>query len=317
MAMNMLMNRRESLVGHCYKATAYSNEIMKEIDDLRQHGTSATHGYIRLLLGPTGVGKSALLQRYASKFPVQSTPQGTVIVRPVLLVDAPDKCTTKGIATQLLRGLGDSDPEYGTEEERLNRIIGHYADQKVEILLFDESQQITSIDGYVVGNFFKNLSNQTKRPVILAGLPSVGQIKGVNSQFKDRRRSDIRMSALDWHDRGDRAAYKKILKALQDAMMFPVRGFNLDDEAFAERLAYASGGLLRRTINIILEAEAVGRNLGLEGLTLEEFAEAWQKLYYDEEARNPFTHALPDKWLPAPDDEGDRERARGRRKKLQ
>jgi hypothetical protein len=284
---------------------------MDEIDDLRIHGRVATHGETRLLIGPTGVGKSALLHRYASNFPSKQTATGRHT--PVLIVDAPDKCTMKELAQQILRGLNDPAPTQGTQSGMVDRIVLHFQRQQVELLIIDESQQVTTIDGFVVGNFIKNLLNRTKQPILIAGLPSVSNLEEMNQQFGDRRKSDIRMSALDWkNDLAHRQVYGHMLKAFQEMMMFPLSNFNLYDQAFAERIAFASRGLIRRTVNYIREAEALGRQRNSKALTLVEFSDGWSKLHPDgDPQKNPFRTSVPNTWAPASDDEGDRKPVRG------
>jgi len=305
------MTGKVSRVGHDFKDTVVTNSIMDDIEDLRKHGRVASHGEAQMLVGPTGVGKTVLLRRYASHYPSKVTPEGRKT--PVLIIDAPDKCTTGEVASQILRGLNDPAPTQGTEGAKVSRVVDHFQRQAVELLIIDESQQVTTIDGFVIGNFIKNLLNHTKSAILIAGLPSVSNLEEMNAQFGDRKRSDIRMAALDWHDRRDRQIYCQMLKAFQEMMMFPVSSFNLDDEAFAMRMAYASRGLMRRTVKIIREAEAIGRKLKSETLTIRDFSEGWAKLNPGADPdQNPFSSKIPDTWKPASDDEGDRGRARGR-----
>ena len=305
------MTKKLSLVGHGFKDTVLTNSIMDDINDLKKHGRVSSHGEAQFLIGPTGVGKTVLLQKYASHFPSTVTAIGRQT--PVLLVDAPDKCTTGEVASQILRGLKDSAPEKGTEGAKVDRVVQHFHRQGVELLIIDESQQVTAIDGFVIGNFIKNLLNQTKAGILIAGLPSVSQLDSMNAQFADRKRGDIRMSALNWQNRVDRQIYCQMLRALQDMMMFPIANFNLDDEAFAMRMSYASQGLMRRTVNIIREAEFIGRKLNSEELTVQDFAEGWARLHpHDDPEKNPFLSKIPDTWNTASDDEGDRDRARGK-----
>jgi Cdc6-like AAA superfamily ATPase len=305
------MTSKISKVGHEFKDTVVTNSIMNDIDDLRKHGRVASHGEVQMLVGPTGVGKTVLLHRYASHYPSTMTPKGRKT--PVLVIDAPDKCTTGEVASQILRGLKDPAPSQGTEGAKVSRVVEHFDRQSVELLIIDESQQVTSIDGFVIGNFIKNLLNQTKSAILIVGLPSVTNLEDMNLQFGDRKRSDIRMAALDWQDRRDRQIYCQMLKAFQEWMMFPISNFNLDDEAFAMRMAFASRGLMRRTVKIIREAEAIGRKLRSETLTIQDFIEGWARLNPDADPReNPFSGNIPDTWKPAADNEGDRDRARGK-----
>lgn len=308
-----MTKRDKSLVGINYRNHKASERIMKHIHDLRTHGVVGPHAYGQIIIGPSGVGKSALLQHYCAKYPPRETEFG--IVRPVIYVEAPEKCTISTLAEELLRALDEEGPSSGTEGTLVARVVQALIDQLVELVIIDEGQQMLGIDGFKVGNFFKQVLNKAKRPVVIAGMSSLLNLKGLNKQFRGRQRGEIRMSAFDWFNDSERKRLLLILKALEDMMMFELDGFHLDEPAIAMRLAFGSQGLLRDITNYILAAEQIGRMEELEKLTLETFTQGWRSLNQDADpATNPFTSRLPDTWTTAPETTGERDPVQPKRR---
>jgi hypothetical protein len=303
-----------------FRAYKASSEIMDEIDDLRRHGRAPGYGYIKQFIGPTGAGKSMIIEEYARHFPVEMN-GAHVKRRPVLFVKTPDKCTGKSILEAFLFVL---DPAFVpsrnyTEAMMAQDIAQHIKRQGVELIILDEAQQLTTLDAYTVAGFFKYLANETKTPLIMAGLPSIGILKQANKQFSGRCRADIVLESLRWDDTDDKKTFRSIVRSWEESLSVKPIGFHLYEDPIDYRLFFFAEGLLRDARTIVDEAVSVSRlrprrwpDLRLESLQI-----AWARIKgcSVDHPENPFAKT----WQQAdaksaPLTAGDRSKARGRLK---
>jgi Cdc6-like AAA superfamily ATPase len=113
-------------------------QAITQIAELHQHSKSNNVGGGLLVTGPSGVGKTTILQHYLEHFPRIKAQQKTII--PVLHVVTPASPTVKSFAEAILLALGDPMAQRGSAEQKTFRIYQLLEACEVEILLIDEIQ---------------------------------------------------------------------------------------------------------------------------------------------------------------------------------
>lgn len=100
------------------------NELMARIDfcDLYANEVPTPNPPCLAILGETGADKTTLVTTWIarSRYKRYETPEGSVI--PYLYVSIPAGATIKATATEILRTLGDPNPERGTQSNLVNRV---------------------------------------------------------------------------------------------------------------------------------------------------------------------------------------------------
>jgi hypothetical protein len=138
-----------------------------------------------MVLGPTGVGKTTLLDLYRSDD--LPTFVGTNTLVPVLRATVPAKATIINFVTKLLIAIGDPIPDRGTIGSREFRLINFMKDCQTEIIIVDDLQHFVDRDServlHDVSNWLKNLVKETHVACIIGGLPEAEDVLTYNIQF--------------------------------------------------------------------------------------------------------------------------------------
>src|SRR5437660_1425503 len=113
-------------------------KLRERIDFCRTRSKIAAEPECMLIAGHTGAGKSTLIKWYASAFPVRTLPEGRV--HPVLVVLAPSPATVKGLATEMLKALGDPAADKVAITSQTLRLRKYIAACEVELIILDEFQ---------------------------------------------------------------------------------------------------------------------------------------------------------------------------------
>lgn len=277
------------------------DEVMQEIEELRLTGYQATHTRIQLLRGPSGVGKSAIVQKYAAQHPAKQTDDGWL--RPVVLATA-SKGLTKPLAEELLRSLEDHKPSRGTENEMMARVRGHLREQKTQLIIFDEVQDAMRGDLSEHADFYKRVLNWSICPVLLVGAPHAIELLKASEYLRGRARPTIDLEAFDWFDPDQQATYRRILKTIQrEVLRKDIDSVDLYGVTVASELNYATWGTLRRLTRLLEHAERLAATSKAKALDRKILAKAYQAFLNQEpddapRRPNPFVQALPNHWPP-------------------
>src|SRR5574341_1371830 len=138
-----------------------------------------------MVVGPTGVGKSTLLNSYAALYPREILAETTRL--PVLQVTVPAKATIRNFIIRLLVGVGDPLADRGTIGSMELRLVGLLRDCGMEVLMVDDLQHFVDRDServlHDVSNWLKNLVKETHIACVIAGLPEAEQVLSANPQL--------------------------------------------------------------------------------------------------------------------------------------
>jgi TniB protein len=276
------------------------HKILAKIGHCHQKNKIAAEPQCLLLVGPTGAGKSTLVERYVNGYPPV---RGKTIQRPILKATVPSKATEKGLATALLKALGDPYPTSGTTVGMTLRVTTYLKDCGVEMLVLDELQHFVDQDSAKVllnaSNWLKTLIKETRVACVLVGLEGYAeQVVNKNPQLARLFGDAYVLRPFKWHDQYPETitVFRRLLAEL-DQLLPLAEPSGLDELETAWRLWVASGGVMGQLMKVVRAAAALALNRRLERIDLKLLAEAFRDESGGERRglKNPFIGGLPER----------------------
>lgn len=248
---------------------------LKEIADLHQQFLESKNCGGLLITGQTGSGKTTVLSYYQSFFPARDEPERKVV--PVLIVTTPAAPTVKNLAEAILIALGDPAASRGSAEAKTTRIYRYLKECKVELLMIDEFQHFYDSrkisQARNMTDWLKNLFNEAKIPVVLAGLPRAFSVIRMNPQLQRRFSSPYYLEPFGFDTKEQQKQFRAILKAVQNTL--PVPSVELYEANLAQRFYFASLGLFDYVAKVVDKAVRLAGEYKLKRLTEGLFAQAF------------------------------------------
>jgi hypothetical protein len=198
------------------------------------------------LLGESRSGKSRAIEEIEKDHPRSTTEEGAVV--PILRLVTPSNPAVGGMASLMLKELGDPDWARGTVANLQGRLIDMVRDCMVRMIVLEEFQHLvdsaTQKVFYGVANWLKTLVESTKVALVVCGLESSLPVLLQDEQFTGRFGAPLFMPRFDWADDEQREEFIAILESFNDAMSVYFKLPKLHDEDMSFRLWCASGGLV-------------------------------------------------------------------------
>lgn len=198
------------------------------------------------LVGESRTGKSRCTEVFIRRYPTVRQDAGLQV--PILSIVAPSRPTVKALAELILRALGASDWEKGTESAKTARLAKLINECGVLGLFVDEFHHFYDKSSYkvqhYVADWLKNLVGETRIVLAVSGLPSLQFVIDQNEQLAGRFMSPIRMPRFDWLDTHHRNEWIAILGAFSEGMGSEFDLPELDGDDLAFRIYCATGGLI-------------------------------------------------------------------------
>lgn len=205
-----------------------------------------------LLTGPTGVGKSTMIEALMSHHPNKSEAEREV--KPIVHGTVKSPAGIRNVAASILKGFGIKDDRGDSAGDHTGRIQELIKGCGTQMLIIDEFQDLctapTSTKTKHVSDWIKGLISETNVAALLAGLPETEDILRANPQLNNRFPYHVRLTPFSWES--DKAEFGNFLAGLEKgyAPILPIRLTNGDLPA---RLMLASGGVLRPLMTLIRE----------------------------------------------------------------
>jgi len=254
-------------------------EFREGIDFCRTRSKAAAEVECMLITGNTGAGKTTLIKWYAGAYPVRILPDRRI--QPVLVVLVPSPATVKGLATEMLKVLGDPAADKGTISSQTLRLRKFIAACGVELIILDEFQHFDDRQSKnvlkTISDWLKNLINQCNVPIVLVGMPgceSVLDEKG-NEQLKRRFASRREILPFTWDTPKAVNEFRQLLKSIDDALPL-MEDSHLADLKTAFLIYTATGGIIDYVMELLRWAAALAIESGLEQIDRELLARAYE-----------------------------------------
>ena len=270
-------------------------KLLDRIEHCRTHSKVAAEPECMFIGGLPGTGKTTCQLYHMRQFRSIKLEYGA-ISHPVLRARVPHKASDKTLVTALLRSIGDPLFEKGSAISQTYRLENFIGEKKVELCHIDEFQHFVDKDTSKVqknvSSWLKNLIDETRKPVVLWGMPYAEKIFDVQGNEQLRRRILLweRLNPFRWETPSARQEFRIFLKAVDKLLPFTELP-GLDEHTMVYRMYCATNGRVGYVMNIVRRAAEIAIRNQMPSLTLSTLAEAYNdrmmSLYPDR--NNPFS----------------------------
>lgn len=279
------------------------SKLDNKIEYCRVWSKAAAEPECLLIVGPSGVGKTSLIENYISKHAPSQTISGTTV--PVLYTEIPVSATMKDMASALLGALGDPLADKGTLNSKTLRLERLMSECKVELMILDEFQHFIDRESEKVlrsvSDWLKNLINRTKTPIVLVGMPESIRVLTSNDQLARRFSAQEKLTPFRWDGRY-KEEFCKFLEFVAERLPYPTDPPIYSPEV-AQRLFWATegrAGLVMKILRAACIATFTEVTVTPKTVTLPHLAKAYEDKLgaIDPYEANPFEGPVPeiDSW---------------------
>lgn len=272
--------------------TPQAHRAFARLEEVRQDTLRSRTSKGLLVQGPSGVGKTTLIQEFIS-----ATFQGGFIPGKrcaAIRVEIPSSPSKKNLATAVLLALGDpfATSRLHSAEAKFQRIVKLLENLDVELVILDEAQHLIDYKratAYEAADWIKSLLNATRTTFVLVGLQRTEQLLWANEQLRRRFSASVLYDRLRWDSHEDRSQFAALVKAIEGIL--PVAAVQLITDDMLRRLHHGSFGLIDYLIKILdravwLVSEGRSRGVDLDALAAAFRDEVWSQVPIH---RNPFS----------------------------
>lgn len=254
-------------------------QILKKVDRCRRMTGISEEPECLFVKGLAGVGKSTLMRLYCRQHPRRVHPEGSIV--PVFYANVPAPASIKGLASALLHRLGDPLATKGDTTNITRRLSARLVDTQTELIMLDEFQHFMNPDtqniNMTVGDWLKNFVGESKRAMVIIGLPKSEDILDADEQLERRFAAREELAPFDWNTEKGQTDFRTFLHQLDELMPFNQRS-HLASPATALRFYYASRGIIGYVVPIVRYAAEFAIEEKLERMDLSLFARAYAEL---------------------------------------
>lgn len=231
-----------------------AQEIMIALEHCRTFSKYGGEPHCMILTGPSGVGKTSIIEKYLIQHPRRIDYEVTEI--PVLHVTLSEIKTTVSMYQQILYDLGHPRPfESKNELELRVQIKSLVKNCKVEMIIIDEFQQLIERKTNAIlsdtANSLKRLIIEIKIPVVLVGMPYSIVILDTNSQLSSRFQHRHSIQPFRIIKEKDRKLYSTFLTLLEQQMFLPEESNLATDDISSRLYMYCEGSC--RKLKVLLD----------------------------------------------------------------
>jgi hypothetical protein len=256
------------------------------------------------LEGPSGAGKTTLIERYIDAYPREETPDGTRV--PILYVQVPSPTTVKGMVSTILEDLGDPAAFKGTQTALDSRLVHLLQACEVELVILDDFHNLINSETVymfsAVSNWLKALIKKSGIPFMVVGVDGkVEPILRANPELSRlfARRETLYPFAWDVNDKRTIEEFGKFVAHAERALGSPLTT-QLPRMDLLYRIHYATGGIVNHIMALFRSAQEYACEAQSETIELLHMAQAFDKEVSKlmPDRANPFPRTL-DRLVPA------------------
>jgi adenylate kinase family enzyme len=266
-------------------------QVMKRIEELFAYQCEGEEPEHLVLIGESGVGKSTLLERYVATHARIVHDEFTEI--PALYVEVPASCSIKKLAGEMLLAMGSPFWNHGDEPQRTHQLLTLLRACKVRLVVLDEVNHLvergTSKTHYAVGEWIKQLSDQSAVSFVLAGTPRAEELLVTNEQLRSRFSEVEHLAPLGLGSPEDASVFRAVLRTFQK-LYAELDSVELASPSTCKLMAYATGGRLRALRRLLVRAVEIGASMEEPRIDLAVLARAFEAVIFRKppKGRNPF-----------------------------
>ncbi len=262
-------------------------QLLQKVNECHQSTKYFSRPLCMRISGQSGSGKTTVYDLHLRKHPIRETEYGTE--KPVLYSRIPCPARIGSLASQLLYDLGD--PLWQNREKNINtqklRLYNLLKACKVEIIFLDEVQHLVDRNSEILirdsSDWFKELIDSTRIPIVFLGMPDSNKIFIENEQLANRVRMVESTSPFHYDD-----IFKKVL-FLFDASL-PLKDFSdLSDPELSYRIYIATRGFIKHISDLINESAIIAIDNRTSRITMPMLAQAYDKILFNGLDKNPFS----------------------------
>jgi hypothetical protein len=209
------------------------------------------------ILGESGTGKTTLLERFIARHKPHRNDDGMEV--PVLFASVPSSPTVRSLAGELLRAFGAPDWDKGTELQMRHRLQILMREARTLMVIIDEFNHFYDRGKnkimYNVADWLKKFIDDTRKTLVVSGLPTCKIVVNQNEQLARRFLAPIELPRFDWRNIDQRQQFIGILGAFHVELSKTYRTPEFQSEQMAFRFYCATGGLIGYLSKVLRVAE--------------------------------------------------------------
>jgi len=243
------------------------------------------------LPGESGVGKSTLLTKFCNMYPPIVHDEFTEI--PVLYARVPAQGTPLSLAGAMLLEMGSPFWNVGKIEDRRYQLVCLIRKCKVRLIILDEVNHVTDKNGskthHYTGDWLKELFEELKIPVVLAGTPSSDRLLHTNKQLRTRFREIIPIMQFSLTNKSAQDECEKMMKTFSN-MITGVSKVDITQGPLLSSMIFATAGQLRDIRRLLVKTVVLAFEHSPPKITVPILAQAFRQAIYRgaPDKRNPF-----------------------------
>jgi len=273
--------------------TAYT-EARQRVDRHFEASKTCSEPVCLAIIGESRSGKSRVLDDLMLRHPMERRREGLHI--PILRISTPSNPTVKGLVSELLHRIGEpSWNKRASEIEKTKQLVVLLKSTGTTMIIIDEFQHFQDKASrkiqHHVADWLKNLVEECKVALVVAGLPRCTAVISQNPQLSGRFTRAVSMPRYDWANPHEQAEFLGILQgfhlAMQECELPDMSSMNM-----AFRFYCATGGLIGYVVKILRQAHWDAYFGGRSLITLEHLALAFKDALWDVPTKlsvNPFS----------------------------
>ena len=278
--------------------------VINEIRRMAKRCKNEGKGRAILVLVGSGGGKTHLARTLTNLWPRDDSGEKSIV--PVVVFDIPPSPTAKSLGSELLKALNDPKPEYGKASKLLERgvLLLDTADNLIVCIdnFHDIAVQRRDAGVMQLGDWTRDLINDSKRLVVLLGTHAARQITEANAQLRRRvaKRMEIAYFSID--SDSTIARLRRFLHELDKGLPLAEMS-NLDNPDLTKKIMWATYGIIDYIFDILCEAISFAVDDGREQIIESDLAKGFAAFFQDAgKDINPFTKGGPARPLDQPDE---------------
>ncbi|MBN1220303.1 MAG: TniB family NTP-binding protein [Anaerolineae bacterium] len=280
-------------------------ELHEDIEMCKELSKSSGEPHCMSLEGPTGAGKTTMIQDYARQFARYETPEGIKI--PILYMETPSPVTVKGLAMKMLEAMGDPAAHKGTQTSMDSRLVHFIQHCEIELVVLDDFQHLIDSETEKilakVSNWLKVLIKETGVPFLVVGIEGkVELILKSNSQLSRLFAVREELQRFQWNPSTPETIqeFANFVQATEEVVGRKLPWRSDSDADLLYRLHYATDGVIANLMNLMRGTALLAQKQGRDKLDLDILAAVFEKrlakhLY---KKTNPFKKEWGERFTP-------------------